>query len=397
MREEVDTRSRCGEDPTMHALALVLPLCAWSAPQSEPQPEFQCLLVISTDQHFEDRWYYVPAGGPTISTASEVVRGQVCALYPFFVAAARDEQGRTRVELDVRLLKPDGGVYHESEGLEAYSGPGLAGPGVLLARAYPRVSFDPGDPPGVYTVELVARDLVAGTKCSAAGRIELVEYEEGDAFEGDEDLEAWHNAYFDERDVSRAIPALRYAARSGCEAEAPFDMRGCLRAVFDDNHWLFDALKREYPALTEPQKRAALWLLARSSIDPAAFTQGFEEADRALWKATLAAHRDPLEEPIAGRLDVNELWGMYIATRRHDVLMRLCGALIHAETGVIADVTARAGEVEVPLADVVPAIVGELLGSQAKTDKSTRDYLEWLAMSEGVPEALRRQIAAILD
>lgn len=387
----------------MIPLALLVPLLAplrttsLTAQAALQESEFRCIPAVSLDRHVEDRWYHTAGSvGVSLSSTSSVVRKQYFAVYPFFTNPKTDEDGRASVRFEARILKPDGTAYFDAADFGAYEGRIGEPGGIFLSRSILHACFEPEDAKGTYTVQFVAHDVVSGAKSEVEHRLELVDYEEGDAFSDDEELNRWVDGYFEAPDPRRAIPALRAFAEHGLENEKPRDSRGFLREVFEANHWLFTELIARDAKLTANERSALLWLLARSTYEAKAYTSKFGPEDAQTWSAIRAAVRDPMEEPITGRLDVNELWGMYSASRRFALIERMCLALAGDETGVVADEMLKSKDGEVPLRLVIGDVLGGMLAQMAKADGPTRNYLEWTSAQESVPKSVREAIDDVL-
>ena len=122
-----------------------------------------------------------------------------------------------------------------------------------------------------------------------------------------------------------------------------------------------------------------------------------KQEDRILWER-LPARPDPLADPITGREDLNELWGLYVLRRSRAPLLRLALALAPEETDVVADITLHDDKhgVDVPLADVVSLVVAGMLRKGLDADPVTHGYCEVLAADEDQPEVVREKLAELL-
>lgn len=405
MRRDLGLEKLGWHPVSMIAIALLLAFFQSPSPRPPatvptPELEFRCMLAVSLDRHVVDRWNHT-AGSEGVSAPStgRVVRKQYFTLYPFFGGVASDDQGRERVRIDVKIIKPDGKPYYEAADMDGHDAPAGRHGGVLLSKELITACFEPEDALGRYEIEVTARDVVSGRSSTAKHALQLVEYADGADFDDDEELEAWFGGYFERPAPERAIPALLAYCANGWESEKPHDARGFLREVFEDNHWLFTELFARFESLDESTRRAVLWLLARSSCESKAFVKELGQADRALWKAIGASFRDPVAEPISSRVDLNEVWSMYLASRRYVLIERLCAALAPGETGVVDESTIRNEELEVdvPLRMVVPTVVAGMLRELARTDAVTRAYLEWTRAHESTPKGVRKELALILD
>lgn len=380
-------------------LLLHAPAPSQEDPRAEPPRQFQCIVAVSLDRNFEARWYHTASNeGIGISTTDKVVRGQHFGIYPMYLGYAQDEQGRARIEYDVRVLKPDGEPHFAQADLPGYAGSAGDGGSVRLSKALLVAALEPKDALGTYTIEVTAKDRVVDATSKVTRTIELVEYEEGPAFEDDAQLTRWYSEYFDKPRPDRAIPALLAFAAHGWDSEKPTDPRGFLREVFEANHWLFPELLPRFEQLDAEARRATLWLLDRSSYKADEFLKRLAGADRETWDGIRAAHRDPMEEPISGRLDMNELWGMHLISRRYAVLERLCWALAPDETGVVEDGTIHDAEddTEIPLRLLVAKVAADSLAKTAKWDPVTRSYLQWVQRQETTPKGVRERLAEVL-
>jgi hypothetical protein len=326
-----------------------------------------------------------------ISSATRVVRGQHFMLFPFFRGFTPDKSGECRIDLDVRILRPDGKTYHEQEGIEAVRQ--VADPGnVLLPVDLIGVFFEPEDPLGTYRVEVVARDRVKKVTAKDRATIELVQYEEGEGFADVDAVWAWAWKYQQDPEPFRAAPALRALAAQGIDEIGT--THGALAELFERNQWLFPQLFAGLAQETEPTRDLLLWILARTSVEPDGYVSALDGRERAVWERC-AAVPNPIEDPLTGREDIAELMGRYSLARARLPLLRLVSAL-DPESEVIADITLHdsAHDVDLPLARVVPRFLeGQL---PRYLDGTTRAYLEPLRDDERVSAAARDRLARIL-
>ena len=376
--------------------ALLLVLGPGSTAVQDRATGLRCDLALSIDTAFLDRWDHTNLPNLSIVGSGHVVRGQRFGVYPVFSGYAVDEHGRVHITLDLRIARPDGKTYFEEYGVEAIDQPGGDGTGLLLPRDPRFVIFDPEDPAGTYGVHLDAHDLVSGKSVSADGTLRLVEYEEGKGFESSADLQRWIGRFLADPQPERAIPALRSFALGGWSTELPSG-RGSLRELFEANPWLFPILFEGFAEEDAATRELALWLLARSTCEAEALVKDLGKEDRAVWERVSAEH-DPLADPIEGRDDVNELWGMYVLRRGFAPLLRLCLALAPEETDVVADLTIHddSSGLDVPLARVVQRSVTKILADGIAWDPIARGYFDVLHRDEALPGGVSQAIVDLL-
>ena len=359
-----------------------------------PQRELHCKLALSTDLGVEDRWYYTSWGLEVQIPASDrVFRHQFFGVYLFFTDYALTPEGLCSIEYDVSITRPDGSVFYENTGLPGFGGPVGSGESSLLSQQGVFACFEPEDPIGDYTVSVEVRDLIGETSSVLSSVLTQAEYVEGAPFEDDELAYAALFGPGRMPIVEQVIPAFLTIARgSGWSSDGT--KRGSFRAVFEANHWLLARLLQRYADQDEPTRRAILWLLARSSFD--GDDAGVRDLDPELWEELASSGHDPLVDPIRGRTDVNELWGMYAVSHRFEPFLRLCLTL-STETGVVAEETLHVEDlgVDVPLSDVVRRVVESMLEEDLSRAPFSREYGLFLSANEGIPPGVREALSRI--
>jgi hypothetical protein len=358
---------------------------------------FACRLVLSVDTAFLDRWDHAAMPNLSVISSGQVVRGQIFGIYPCFSGCALDEHGNVHVTLDLRIVRPDGKTYFEEKGVDALEMSGGDGTSLLLPKDIRFVSFDPPDPLGSYAVHLEAHDLVGRRSVSADATVRLVEYKEGSGFENSAKLNEWFGAYLADPAPARLIPALRAFAVGGWSKELECG-RGAFRDLFEANQWLFPILFAKFSKEDATTRELALWLLARSSYAVQPLVKLLNKEDLAVWDRVSAEH-DPLKDPIEGRDDLNDLWGMYIPCRRLAPLVRLCMALAPEETGVVANRSIHDAKngVDVPLGKVIVIVAPRILVRVIAWDPIARAYCVGLQSAEKLPEGVRSALQALLE
>lgn len=378
------------------ALASILNQALAPATPGVETEELHCMVVLSIDLAFWDRWDFSRESEPEVAESNRVVRGQHFAPHVFVTHPAIDGDGMARIRQDLRILRPDGTVYFENIDLDAHSGPYRKG---LVLRTQMRlgVFFEPEDALGTYRVEATVRDQVAGTSSSGSASIELVEYEQGEGFSSKEDLELWLTGYRSEPDPSRLVPAVLAVGRGGWEQERG-KLHGALRDLFDCNAWLLPELLAQLQDADDATRHWILWIASRQPGAGFELASQLDGADLALWNEFSAAH-DPLVDPVRGREDLNELWGMYWPRRSITPVIRLCSLLSGVETGSVADILLPSAEFPdgVPLWMVVTDASTRILVQGIEWDPLVRDYCEAILESEEAQPGVRRKLLTLLE
>jgi hypothetical protein len=138
---------------------------------------FGAMLVLTDrPKQFLDSWALTSTDfAPTIHRVSEATRGAVVAAMILFTSCQGDSSGKCQVEVDFKVLGPDGGVYaeHREVGIwdSAQPPPDL----VQLGKSHLMLRIEPGDPLGSYQLYAVARDRIAGRQVSLKQSLSVVE------------------------------------------------------------------------------------------------------------------------------------------------------------------------------------------------------------------------------
>ena len=124
---------------------------------------FGAMVFMTTDsQKMLDNWE-VPTDGYYVTHDEEVEKGKPIEALVVFYGCKANENGNCLAEADYRIIKPDGSVYTEIKNTELWKNkPSM--PEGQLGLAVDRVGLiaELEDPGGIYTIELVIRDLVSG-------------------------------------------------------------------------------------------------------------------------------------------------------------------------------------------------------------------------------------------
>lgn len=171
-------------------LALVLisdATCAelgWKDGNGNPVPEtesqksiagFGGLLVITPDEHWEEKWNTPAQVAPQFSSASVVERGGKLFILTMFTNPQLDDSGAAHVILDIDVKRPDGSSSTHVEGAICFQGEFL-GPPHSVYLCGPVVGFvgEPSDPAGTWSVQITLTDKIRRVNVPLATRFELL-------------------------------------------------------------------------------------------------------------------------------------------------------------------------------------------------------------------------------
>jgi hypothetical protein len=356
--------------------------------------------VLTIDGSVSDRWEHTSAQKINVPEASTVVKQQMLWACVFFSHCAHDAKGNANVTYDVRVAKPDGGIYYEGKALEGWNRPADDDRGILLATTLFALSFDPPDPSGEYTVLIHVHDAVNGASVTDTRKISLVHYKTGAKVASTDELVDWLNGYSTAPEPERAIPALFALAKQPAAARGSkfSTATGFFLEVLQSSTWLCPLMLAEFKDQDAATRGEMLRLLARSGCDLHELEARLDAHDREIWSEL--AHRekhDPMHDPISGRDDINELLGRFAASAKLGPVARLCDALAPDETGAVANTSVHDSHsgIDVPLGRVVRGVVSQII---AKSEHPLfRGYCTWIAGAGETNPAVRSELKKALD
>lgn len=140
----------------------------WRDQSGKPVPETESMksksdfagsLLATIDEDWEKKWNTPPETKPNFNKAKIVPYGKKVFILTFFVNPLIDASGNVNVKCDLKISDPKGKVSLEQKSMVCFSGQ-LAGSPYNLYLSAPVIVFsgDPGDPPGIWVVNVNLRD-----------------------------------------------------------------------------------------------------------------------------------------------------------------------------------------------------------------------------------------------
>lgn len=123
--------------------------------------DFAGSLLATTDEDWKEKWDTPPDTKPKFSKADVVPYGKKVFLLTFFSNPKLDAAGNANVRCDFKIISPTGKVSLSQNDLNCYSGRIPGNPfNLYLSGSVIAFSGDPGDPPGVWSLEVKLRDKI---------------------------------------------------------------------------------------------------------------------------------------------------------------------------------------------------------------------------------------------
>jgi hypothetical protein len=155
----------------------------WRDPDGKPVQETESMkskndfagsLIVTIDEDWEKKWDTPPETKPTFHTAGVIAYGKKVFVLTFFANPMRDGSGKANVRCDIKLTSPTGQVSLAQQNMTCFSGE-IAGNPYNMYLSAPVIGFsgDPGDPAGIWVVEVQLRDAIRNVQLPLRTTFEL--------------------------------------------------------------------------------------------------------------------------------------------------------------------------------------------------------------------------------
>lgn len=147
-------------------LAVLISGIAFGVEPNAPGDLSVTVFVSPTDRFIEEWMSTPPEHGPTIKRIKEAKADQL--VYAGFVVTGHtvDDGGSTALDVDVRVVYPNGEELFEQDKFAVYRGAPKSA-GFVLADPVLELMIESTDPMGQYTIQAVAHDRVTGKTATA--------------------------------------------------------------------------------------------------------------------------------------------------------------------------------------------------------------------------------------
>lgn len=318
---------------------LVALLVAASA-AAEP---FDCMVATTRQDASMDWWYAVPTQfTPTISRVDSVAKGEYFNIIPFFKNYGTTTNGDAKITYDIEIVRPDGSIDEAMQNCDGHDGP-AALPNLLASRAVLRLCFDPEDPYGKYSINVIAIDHVA---CQTNRQTTTVEQKEFVVEKMTKDeCDALFVQYPTAPNPARALSAFLQMKPSffNEDNEPVWSAIWFFKTVFGNNEFLIPHLLQAFPDGTLKQQKDTILVLS--------LMNRMEElpklsSELQIFARVMKAGRipDPYGEITSGK-QLDMLWAEYFATGRVQPIRQLLTALNLGEYAGTLD-KIKAGELD---------------------------------------------------
>ncbi len=306
------------------ALSVIIMLAA--SARAEP---FDFMISPTRQDPSLDWWYAVPAEfTPQLSLVSSVAKGEYFNIIPFFKNYGIDRNGQSKITYDIEIIRPDGSTDEAMKKCVGHDGK-ASPPNLLAARAVLRIFFDPEDPYGDYTINVIAYDHISSQTNRESVTIEQKKFSIEPLSE--EERESLFYNYASAPNPSHALSAFLQTNHSffNEDSEPIWSAIWFFKTVFENNDFLIPHLLDAFHGGTFKQQKDIIMVLAlmdRTDELPKM------SSDLKTFKQIMNAGRipDPYAEITMGK-QLDMLWAEYFATGRIQPIRQLVTSLSLSE------------------------------------------------------------------
>ncbi len=384
----------------MRKISYVLLLFLAAAPlQAEP---FDCMITTTRQDASLDWWYAVPEPFiPRINKANHVANGEYFRIIPFFKNYGVDSNQQAHITFDIQVVRPDGSIDESLTDCVGYNGATTAS-NLLASCAVLDMCFDPEDPDGIYSIQIVAYDHINSATNRQTTTVEQQPFKLQTLTA--EQRDQLFFTYPTAPDPSRALASFLHTEHSffNEETEPIWSAIWFFKTVFEENEFLLPHLLDAFPKGTPKQQRDTILLLALlGKADQLPRISG--ELNQ--FKRMVSSGRvpDPYDEITTGK-QLDMLWAEFFATGRVKPIRQLVSALNlieHAGTlDKIKDETLDPKNLEVYREGQLEAVFQSALWSLKSNCSQTPlifQYCVGLLESDSLEKPVQRVLGQLLE
>ena len=132
-------------------------------------------LLITSDQDWKEKWQSPESVFPQFTTAKQINLGDTITILTLYINPQTDLNNRIRLSCDIKVTRPDGTRSYDETDVEC-ANEELIGPSSNVRLAYVVIDFiaEFSDPYGIWTIEVVLKDLNAKIEIPLKNSFELV-------------------------------------------------------------------------------------------------------------------------------------------------------------------------------------------------------------------------------
>lgn len=323
---------------------------------AEKSADFDMLVVLTRQNPEMDWWFAVPSQfSPNISKIDSVSKGEHFMILPIFNNYGTEKDQSINITYDIEMVRPDGSKGEHKTNCVGYKGK-AAGPYVLPAKDILVAWFDPEDPVGEYTINLVVYDRVKNQTSKKTQKIQLKNFILPEVKEDKAD--EWFLAYPTHPRPSEAMAYFLNTPRPYIDGKGHllWSALWFYKHIFEDNDYLVPHMIAFFKETATMQQKKDIILLFHliKKAEMLPLTGELKEYSKILESIHVP---EPYSEiTTADQLDM--LWGEFFATSRVKPIRQIITAFnLNKYSGTLEKV--KSGELDPKLKQVEEDAVKE--------------------------------------
>ena len=130
--------------------------------------------VTSKGEELFNNWDRPTGKAFNVESLKVVPRGKFLSAVVLFKGCKPDRSGNCNAVVDIVAYDPKGKIYGQMPGVELWQQKPAPDPGYTqLSRSYTGLVIEPNDPPGIYRISAVARDLNGKSEAKSEASFEV--------------------------------------------------------------------------------------------------------------------------------------------------------------------------------------------------------------------------------
>lgn len=348
--------------------------------------KFDGILVVTTDPAVTDKWHQTPDNvTPRYAFTRAVFPEQDFSVVMLVGNMQLRRDSIPDVRYDIEIRKPDSTLYLRERNVHAFDYAVEDPDQMNLCGTNLRLSFEPNDPRGKYTIRVALHDMINDKRQDLTGEIMLVDFLPG-GYEGsitnDGEFATWMQSYRTTFSAEKIVDAWQYFVNSHFYDDTK-TYRPMIRffvELFHANRFGLRALQESFDSLPDTTRYRSLKLFALVGRDANAYLPDMDKQERAVYDEAKAK---PLADPygqVSYLSEIDILWAIYLATGQFRPIRKLVDVL----------------ELGSPL-ERVQAAAKQSLKENAATDIVVEQYCRHILNEEELRPRVKAELTDLLE
>lgn len=296
---------------------------------------------ISIDKHYPDKWNKTPDKFVKVPvTVESVVPNQEFNIYTLFTSDNKcfNEQGKTDVVMDLKIISPDGSEYFHENNLTIHNTKVITRKLIMgkngtvqscLGEGAFTMRFNENDNYGKYKIFVTMKDLVGERTTESKYEIKLEKFKVKKRGKIKvEKVVEWMREYCVNPNPVTAFNVFLDLAGSKSENLFSLPFYSFFSEIFKDNDFLVKKSREDFSNYSKETRRAILTLLRYMNYDAGEFDPELT-AEESEYIRQLNSLENPMEFDIPSKSEqLDIIWHQFYATGKYEPIKKIASSLV---------------------------------------------------------------------